>query len=54
MCGSDYVAKIDKVGPVKAHKLVLEHGSIKKVLEMLGNEETKAGNLKYEIDDNFY
>jgi flap endonuclease-1 len=35
LCGCDYAARVGGVGPVKAFKLIKDHGTLEKVLEFL-------------------
>jgi len=44
LCGCDYTGKIYGLGPINAHKLLLQHGSIEEIIKT---------NTKYEIPQNF-
>ena len=44
LCGCDYTAKINGMGPITAHKLISKYGSIEEVLK---------NNNKFSIPDNF-
>lgn len=44
LCGCDYTTKIHGLGPINAHKLLKEHGSIEEIIRL---------NTKFEIPDNF-
>ena len=44
LCGCDYTCKINSIGPINAHKLILKHGNIENVIQ---------NNNKYIIPNNF-
>ncbi len=44
LCGCDYTGKIHGLGPINAHKLLLQYGSIEEIIK---------NNTKYEIPGNF-
>jgi flap endonuclease-1 len=47
LCGCDYSSKIDGIGPIKAHKMIRQHGNIEGVVKAL------KGNEKYNFCDKF-
>ena len=55
MCGCDYTANINGVGPVKAFSFIKEEGTIENVIAriMKSNDDPKK-KKKYNIPDTFY
>jgi flap endonuclease-1 len=51
LCGCDYTESIDGIGPIKAHKLIVEHKTIKGVLEYIKEYNLNPKkNKKYTYD----
>lgn len=53
LCGCDYCDTLKGVGPSTAIKLVMQHGSLEKVLETLDKEKIPA-NFRYEAARDFF
>jgi len=53
LCGCDYCDTMKGVGPSTAIKLLLQHGTLEKVIEALGPEKVPA-NFKYEAARMFF
>lgn len=55
LCGCDYTANINGVGPVKAFKFMKEEGNIENIIARISRDEhdTKK-KKKYNIPDTFY
>lgn len=53
LCGCDYCDTVKGVGPSTAIKLVMQHGSLEKVLETLDTEKIPA-NFRYQVAREFF
>merc|ERR1712187_215827 len=53
LCGCDYCDTLKGVGPATAIRLLMQHGSIEKVLEELGPEKVPA-NFRYQAARDFF
>merc|ERR1712139_573866 len=53
LCGCDYTDTLKGVGPSTAIKLILQHGSIEKVLENIEKEKIPP-NFRYEVARDFF
>merc|ERR1719324_1353322 len=50
LCGCDYCDTLKGIGPSTAIKLILQHGSIEKILEEIDAEKTPVpANFRYQI-----
>jgi len=53
LCGCDYCDTLKGVGPSTAMRLLVQHGSLEKVLEVLGEDKVPP-NFRYQIARDFF
>jgi len=54
LCGCDYTNNIGNIGPIKAFKLVSEHKTIERILEIVKeNNEDEKKKQKFIVPDEF-
>merc|ERR1712039_588518 len=53
LCGCDYCDTLKGVGPATAIRLLVQHGTLEKVLEVLGSEKIPE-NFRYEAAREFF
>jgi flap endonuclease-1 len=54
LCGCDYAGSIDGIGPINAHKLILEYKTIEKVLDYVeekNKDPKRKTKMTYDPDD---
>ena len=49
LCGCDYSAKIEGIGPVKAYKFIKEFNTIENILDYCKSQNEKEGKARYVI-----
>lgn len=54
LCGCDYTANINGVGPVRAFKFIKEEGTIENVIAKIRKDENIGKKKKYNIPDTFF
>merc|ERR1719480_117700 len=53
LCGCDYTCTLKGIGPSTAIKLIIEHGTLEKVLEVLEAEKVPS-NFRYQVAREFF